>query len=82
MSGVLDHRLHLEERCEVHQEKRTLVYVMMSSYSVRFVDSLKEHRNHTYRPIQEVTEELKVGLLYYGVECEYIGTIFIVTVMW
>uniref|UniRef100_A0A673MZB3 Tripartite motif-containing protein 35-like n=2 Tax=Sinocyclocheilus rhinocerous TaxID=307959 RepID=A0A673MZB3_9TELE len=55
----LDHRRHLEELCEVHQEKRTLVCCDDEQLLCEICRQSEEHRNHTYRPIQEVAEELK-----------------------
>lgn len=63
----LDHRRRLEELCEVHQVKRTLVCCDDEKLLCEICRQSEEHRNHTYRPIQEAAEERKV---LYDVEYE------------
>ncbi|RXN24073.1 cyclic nucleotide-gated cation channel beta-1-like protein [Labeo rohita] len=55
----LDHRRRLEELCEVHQVKRTLVCCDDEKLLCEICRQSEEHRNHTYRPIQEAAEERK-----------------------
>ncbi|KAK2867171.1 hypothetical protein Q8A67_025288 [Cirrhinus molitorella] len=55
----LDHRRHLEELCEVHQEKRTLVCCDDEQLLCEICKQSEEHRNHTCRLIQEVAKERK-----------------------
>uniref|UniRef100_A0A8C1KNR9 Tripartite motif containing 35-40 n=1 Tax=Cyprinus carpio TaxID=7962 RepID=A0A8C1KNR9_CYPCA len=57
--AFLHHKRHLEELCEVHQEKRTLVCCDDEQLLCEICGQSEEHRNHTYRPVQEVVEEHK-----------------------
>ncbi|XP_050955992.1 E3 ubiquitin-protein ligase TRIM35 isoform X2 [Labeo rohita] len=77
----------LEELCEFHQEKRTLVCCDDEQLLCEICKQSEEHRNHTYRPVQEVAEEhkgilrTKLGLLkkkmelmhQADLECESVG---------
>uniref|UniRef100_A0A9J7Y2R8 Tripartite motif containing 35-40 n=1 Tax=Cyprinus carpio carpio TaxID=630221 RepID=A0A9J7Y2R8_CYPCA len=57
--AFLHHKRHLEELCEVHQEKRTLVCCDDEQLLCEICEQSEEHRNHTSRPVQEVVEEHK-----------------------
>ncbi|XP_077066760.1 E3 ubiquitin-protein ligase TRIM35 [Siphateles boraxobius] len=55
--AFLDHRRYLEELCEVHHEERTLVCCDDEQLLCEICRECEEHRNHTYRPVQEIAEE-------------------------
>lgn len=57
--AFLDHRRYLEELCEVHHEKRTLVCCDDEQLLCEICRESEKHRNHTYRPVQELAEEHK-----------------------
>lgn len=59
--AFLDHRRYLEELCEVHHEKRTLVCCDDEQILCEICRESEEHRNHTCRPVQEIAEEHKVS---------------------
>lgn len=59
--AFLQHKRHLEELCEVHQEKWTLVCCEDEQILCEICRQSEEHRNHTYRPVQEVVEQHKVS---------------------
>ncbi|XP_048015500.1 zinc-binding protein A33 isoform X4 [Megalobrama amblycephala] len=61
--AFLDHRRYLEELCEVHHEKRTLVCCDDEQILCEICRESEEHRNHTCRPVQEIAEEHKAVLL-------------------
>ncbi|KAK2867172.1 hypothetical protein Q8A67_025289 [Cirrhinus molitorella] len=57
--AFLHRKRHLEELCEVHQEKRTLVCCDDNQLLCEICRQSEEHRNHTCRPVLEVAEEHK-----------------------
>ncbi|ROL51643.1 E3 ubiquitin-protein ligase TRIM39 [Anabarilius grahami] len=61
--AFLDHRRYLEDLCEVHHEKRTLVCCDDEQLLCEICRESEEHRNHTCRPVQEIAEEDKAVLL-------------------
>uniref|UniRef100_A0A672QWZ6 Tripartite motif containing 35-40 n=1 Tax=Sinocyclocheilus grahami TaxID=75366 RepID=A0A672QWZ6_SINGR len=71
--AFLHHKRHLEELCKVHQKKRTLVCCVDEQLVCEICGQSEEHRNHTYRPVQEVVEEHKYRVsinMYWCFKCE------------
>lgn len=58
----LDYKRYLEERCEVHQKKLSVLCCDDGQLVCELCRDSEEHRNHTCRPICEVAEEKKVRM--------------------
>ncbi|XP_057186488.1 E3 ubiquitin-protein ligase TRIM35-like [Triplophysa rosa] len=55
----LDYKRYLEEQCEVHQKKLSVLCCDDGQLVCEVCRDSEEHRNHTCRPICEVAEEKK-----------------------
>ncbi|KAA0724460.1 Nuclear factor 7, ovary [Triplophysa tibetana] len=58
----LDYKRYLEEHCEVHQKKLSVLCCDDGQLVCELCRDSEEHRNHTCRPICEVAEEKKIIL--------------------
>ncbi|NP_001373621.1 uncharacterized protein LOC334149 [Danio rerio] len=60
--SFVNHRRFLEEHCEVHQLRKTLVCCEDEQLMCEGCRDTEKHKNHTYRSVQEVARERKEAL--------------------